>query len=50
MNTYNAYLMLNTNAEWIDLSQLVMSFVSTNCSEHLHDSVLVPLLSKQRIW
>ena len=49
MNTYNAYLMLNKNAEWKDLSQLVMSFVSTYFSEHLHDSVLVPLLSYQHI-
>jgi hypothetical protein len=50
MNTYNEHLMLSQNAEWKDLSQLVMSFVSTYCSEHLHDSVLVPLLSNQHIW
>ena len=49
MNTYNEHLMLSQNAEWKDLSQLVLSFVSTYCSEHLHDSVLVPLLSNQHI-
>ena len=50
MNTHNEHLMLNKNTEWKDLSQLVMSFVSTYFSEHLHDSVLVPLLSNKHIW